>query len=332
MATFMVSMGTMGITANASEVEKDKRGKPLILDMDFGSDVDDACALRLAVNSHLADEVSLKAVTFSVLGASDENIIAADGMLDYQGVHDIPFGRCSVDVYDTSPYWEVLTQYSDKEYTVEDAVKLWRKIISTSETTVDICTTGYLMNLTEFCKSQPDEISDKSGLELLNTKVGDVYITGGAWESGLDNNFFFYEEAKQSLAWLLENVDKELIFVSSDVGGPVQCGKEVVQEDRSDALSQALITWGTDTGRAAWDPMATYISILGKDKETLNKSNLDIMNVDMTFDGNSGVNTFIINKQGKHKRVYRLSNDMKYYSRILDSRCLKGYSKLATEG
>ena len=86
-----------------------------------------------------------------------------------------------MDVYDTSPYWEVLTQYSDKEYTVEDAVKLWRKIISTSETTVDICTTGYYVTafkLTSSAKceftanlnaqasstSEPKSISNISGL------------------------------------------------------------------------------------------------------------------------------------------------------------------------
>lgn len=303
------------------ENTQDRLEKPVILDMDFGSDVDDACALRVAGALHLRGIIDLKAVTLSVLGENDLNIKATNGLMESQGLNGIPIGKSTVQIYDTSPYWQVLADCSTTSYEVYDSVKLWRKIISESDRPVDICTTGYLGNLAEFCKSQPDEISNKTGLELLESNVGNVYITGGTWTEGIDNNFSFYEEARESMNWLMENVDKSFFFITNEVGGPFQCGGEIVSLDSSDPLSKALIAWGANYGRAAWDPMAMYICAVGNSEESLNNKNLLKMNIDVTYDKESGKNIFTENTEGKHCRIYRATEDLEAYREILDDLC-----------
>lgn len=326
--TFMTTLVVTGVKAqeqitfeNGFVVEEKREGKPVILDMDFGSDADDACALRVAGALHLRGDIELKAITSSVLGENDINLKAINGLLESQSLNGIPIGRSTVQIYDTSPYWETLANCSTTQYEVWDSVKLWRKIISESDRPVDICTTGYLGNLAEFCKSQPDEISNKTGLELLNTKVGNVYITGGTWTTGIDNNFSFYQESRESMAWLMENVDKSFFFITNEVGGPFLCGGEITNLDKDDPLSKALLAWGTDCGRAAWDPMAMYICAIGNSEEILNNNNLLKMNIDVTYDESTGKNQFTENIDGKHCRIYRASDNLEIYRQILDDLC-----------
>lgn len=304
------------------EETQERMDKPVILDMDFGSDVDDACALRLAGTMHLKGNIELKAVTSSVLGEGDLNLSAINGLLESQKLNGIPIGKSTVPIYDISPYWETLSNYSTTSFDVYDSVKLWRKIISESDRPVDICTTGYLGNLAEFCKSQPDEISDKTGLELLYNNVGNVYITGGTWTTGFDNNFWFYKEARDAFSWIVENVDKQLIFITNDVGGPILCGGDAIQSNPEDPLSKALLAWGANNGRAAWDPMAMYICAIGNSEYQLNQSALIITRMDIQFNRETGENLFIENEQGKHMRVYRASEHKEYYRQILDELCV----------
>lgn len=285
--------------------------KKLILDMDFSTDVDDACALRLAINLHNIVDLELKAVTLCVNGENDVNLRAVDGMLDYSGIN-IPIGRGSIYFEDTSPYWDVLAEYSDNIYQDYDSVKLWRKIISENEK-VNILTTGYLTNLKAFCESVPDEYSGLTGMELLEQKVENVYIVGGVYPSGMDNNFAYREYAIKSAEWISKNVKKPLIFITTDVGGPLICGAKIQETNPNDPLSKALFAFGTSNGRAAWDPMGVYLATYGiTEGFGLQKINMDISN---------GTNFISLSEVGTHYRIYRTSDDLVLYTNKLENLC-----------
>ena len=81
--------------------------KPLILDVDFSTDVDDVCAVRMATALDDQGVIDLKCVGYSVRGKN--NLQAMRGMLLHDGKGDIPIGRSSVDIPDTSPYWDLKT-------------------------------------------------------------------------------------------------------------------------------------------------------------------------------------------------------------------------------
>lgn len=136
-----------------SEDKVDRAGKPVILDTDIGGDVDDACAVRIAGALDLAGVIDLKAVTMSANECNDMDIKGTDGLLKTQGITDVLYGKCETQIKTQSSYLDGLAKYSDDNYEIYDSVKLWRKIIAESDRPVDICTTGYMMNLANFCKS-----------------------------------------------------------------------------------------------------------------------------------------------------------------------------------
>ncbi|MBQ5875990.1 MAG: hypothetical protein IIW60_08995, partial [Alistipes sp.] len=129
--------------------------KPLILDVDFSTDVDDVCAVRIATALDDQGVIDLKCVGYSVRG--ENNLQAMRGMLLHEGKDDVPIGRSSVDIPDTSPYWSLMTRHDDGKGEVMDAVKLYRKILAESKRRVDIITTGYVTNIELLLKSEPDE-------------------------------------------------------------------------------------------------------------------------------------------------------------------------------
>lgn len=301
---------------------EERTQKPVILDMDFSSDVDDVCALRVAANADAIGEISLKAVTLSVKEQNDLNIKAVDGILKYQGFKNILYGTLSQPVYDESPYWNVLAGYSDGDYVTDTAVNVWRKVISESDRRVDIITTGYLMNFVDFCKSEPDEVSELSGMEMLNERVGNVYIVGGSWTDGYDNNFFFYEEARRSVQWILDNVNRPLFFIDNKVGGPVLCGAKLEHEYPDDPVSKALMAFGTDYGRAAWDPFSMYICAYVDNKEQLEELGLGIMPINFGFDITTGENHWSEAESSNFYRIHRINEDLQYYADMLDNYCI----------
>ena len=311
----------MGFTSLASEVppislpvqETPQIPKPLILDMDFCTDVDDACALRVAATLHKMGKIDLKAVCLCVTGGN--NLAAANGLLEHDGVHNIPIGRSSQDIPDTSPYWGILSQYSSNLQVI-DSVKLYRYIISTSPTPVTIVTTGYVTNLADFMKSQPDEISPKTGLELVRDNVAEIYIQGGGYPEGLDNNFFYEEEARAALDTILQICTKPLYFIQANTGGPVTCGADLQEnaEYKNDPVTKALEAFGTSNVRAAWDPMAVWIA----SSNNLAECGVAAARTDIKFNKYTGANKFVDSPTGAHYRVYRTSDNLKWYSNRLD--------------
>ena len=296
--------------------------KPVILDMDFGSDVDDACALRIAANADIIGDISLKAVTMSVYADNELNIRAADGMLDYQGLKNVDYGYTTCGTYDESKYWDTLAQYSDGQYKLDTAVRVWRKVIAQSNRKVDIITTGYLMNLCDFCQSGPDDISDLTGMEMLNDYVGNIYIVGGSWTDGYDNNFYAVDKSKESVDWVLKNVTRPLFFISNEAGGVINVGGMVTREYPDDPLSKALLAFGTDYGRAGWDPFAMYVCVYGDSVEQLESKGLGIMPINFGFDVDTGENHWSEAEESNFYRIYRVSDDLGYYQDLLDRCCL----------
>ena len=303
------------------ELTNTRMGKPLILDMDFCTDVDDAAALRVAIALEDLGFIDLKAVSLCVKAPDNVNLQAANGMLNYYGKGDTPMGLSSRDIPDTSPYWDTLRKWVSPDMQIVPAVKLWRYIIENATEPVDIVTTGYLTNLADFAKSEPDEFSDKTGFELLAEKVGNIYIQGGSYPSGMDNNFWVIWDAKESLDWVLKNINKPLFFISNDAGAPVNCGGWLCMKDveKKEHLTQAFAAWGSDYGRVAWDPMAVWIAGCMNNEVDLLQNGLALQRVNLLFDIVSGVNAFKdAPETGKYYRIYRTDNEYSKYEQILD--------------
>jgi hypothetical protein len=289
--------------------------KPLILDVDFSTDVDDVCAVRIATALDDQGVIDLKCVGYSVRGKN--NLQAMRGMLLHDGKSDIPIGRSSVDIPDTSPYWDLMTKYDDGKGEVMDAVSLYRKILAESKRRVDIITTGYVTNIELLLKSEADEYSPLSGEELIKQKCGQLYIVGGVYPEGYDNNFFFAKPARAAIDYVNRNWPFPIVYFLAQVGGPMICGAglQAIDRENKDIVSQALTAFGTSTGRYAWDPYGVWCAAYtcGEVTQTgLRRADLEIRVSD-------GYNIFHDNPSGRHYINYRLCDDDKYYNSTMYS-------------
>ena len=302
-------------------LNKDKN--PFIIDLDFSTDVDDVCAVRVADSLDKQGVIDLKAMMLCVDG---ENIVEAmDGLLDYDNMDNVSIGKSSknLDIVDTSPYWDTLSMYNsaDTKREVEDSVKLYRQILDRSLNKVTIVTTGYVTNIAELLKSEPDEISRKTGAELVRDKVKAIYITGGAYPEGYDNNFFFLPEARDSIIYTLENCEAPIYLISSNNGAPFTCGGKLqaLDTERNDPVSRALDATGFSDGRAAWDPFSVWVAACGFEQTRTYTEKVNI-----TIRPEDGYNIFEQTDTGKLYRVQRVDDNFDWYKTELDELTLIG--------
>lgn len=299
---------------------------PYILDVDMSTDVDDVCAVRIMLQYHKDKKIDLEAITYCIAG--DQNLEALNGMLRYEDIEDVEIGKSSVDIPDVSPYWEMLASYNDTDIEPEDAVTLYRKILTTKEN-INIVTTGYLTNLEMLLKSGPDEISDKTGVELIRENCRQLYVTGGVDESGYDNNFSYNQEAIEAAEYVIENWPGTIIFFPSNTGGQLVCGDELQRVDQqgTDPVTKSLRAFGTEHGRTAWDPFAVWCAANNLNEEC----QVYLESVDILIEPD-GKNHFIHTESGNHYIVNLAESNLSYYNSKLNQIIMKGYRERKTEG
>jgi hypothetical protein len=291
-------------------------GSPYIIDLDFSTDVDDACAIRVATTLDKQGIIDLKAMMLCVSG--ENNVKALNGLLNYDGYGSLPIGTDALGIYDESPYWDILSAYSvgDGNINVQGSVSLYRKILAESNDKVTIVTTGYLTNIAELLKSQPDDYSDKNGIELVRDKVRAIYVTGGAYPSGWENNLAYNRQAIDATVYTVNNCEAPLVFVTSNNGAPFTCGGLLQQTDteRNDPLSKALDAFGVSDGRAAWDPFTVWVSAI-----PLESSHMNIERCTLNINADTGENEFITDENGNVQRMNRVDNNYTWYREQLDA-------------
>lgn len=291
-------------------------GGNIIIDLDFSTDVDDVCAVRMATSLDKMEKINLQGVMLCVTG--ENNVSAMYGLLSHDGYGDTPIGISAYDIPDTSPYWNTLAGYGDvSQATVRESIRLYREILSNNEDDEKsiIVTTGYVSNIHALMLSESDDISDKTGKELLEEKVSAIYLTGGTYPEGYDNNFFYNKEARDGLSYLLNNCEVPLIFVTNDNGGPIKCGGEIQNNIKyiDDPVRKSLEAWGTSDGRASWDPMTVWFASLSEEdtRTTYDK-------IDMNFEVETGLDRITENEDGKYYRIHRIDDNYEWYKEQLD--------------
>ncbi len=246
---------------------------PIILDMDFCTDVDDAVAVRMATTLDSMDVCSLMAVGLCITpnDGSDRNLRAVHGLLEYDGFGSIPIGKAHVEEPDTSPYWDVCAEYSTTEFSTKDSVELYKDILKSCYNKVTIVTTGYLTNIQYL-------LEDSDGFALVRDNCERIVVTGGTFPSGRDNNFSYTAKAASAIKYVEEHCPVQIVYVPNDVGGKFTAGGLIQDLQPSDVLSRALSAFGTQDGRAAWDPTAVFIAAVPDEV-----SNFEYIPIDAEF-------------------------------------------------
>jgi inosine-uridine nucleoside N-ribohydrolase len=259
---------------NCTNQTVNKKSEPvrIIFDTDLGPDYDDAGAL--AFLHAMAD--SGKTIILATVSSNKNELVAPsiNVINTYFGRSELPIGapkNAGVDL-GSSQHWadSIVAKYPHTiESTSEanDAVSVYRRILCREpDNSVTIVTVGFLSNLNNLLKSQPDSLSQMNGLELITKKVKLLVSMAGKFPEGKEFNIYMDSTASK---YVFENWPGEVIFTGFEIGWDIRTGLRLIQSPVHNSpikdvfrISIPLSAEDKD-GRMSWDETAVLIAVYG---------------------------------------------------------------------
>jgi inosine-uridine nucleoside N-ribohydrolase len=246
----------------------------IIFDSDLGPDYDDVGAL--AFLHAMAD--SGKAEILATLSSNKHELVAPsiEVINTWFGRPGLPLGAPkSPGVNINSPYHWADTLVARYSHTVKstddvrDAVEVYRKILSAQpDSSVTIVTVGFLTNLSNLLKSEPDNISPLTGRDLVSKKVGMLVSMAGRFPEGKEFNVYLDSTAS---AFVFTNWPGKITFTGWEIGSKILTGLRLIKSDITnspvkDVFSISIPMSEEDrNGRMSWDETAVLIGVCGTD-------------------------------------------------------------------
>ena len=244
--------------------------KNIILDTDIGGDCDDVLALAYTVQAQNMGLCKLSGVTYcSILPNVPDYIRVIIGQYSND---DIPVGV--INNFDENYYTSnkdyyaggVLAKFpvtSDAKY--EDAVRLLRRLLAEADGKVTVAAIGPLPNIANLLKSQPDDISPLSGIELVREKVDEFAFMLGDFRTDKDRhaewNVIMDIPGAQ---YAMDMAPVPVVLLPYEVGLGMITGAKMVQRDGDTTpASLSYILHGSAEGRHSWDPATMIYAIKG---------------------------------------------------------------------
>lgn len=257
--------------SNHSAVKNIKPVK-IIFDTDMGPDYDDVGAL--AFLHAMAD--SGKAEILATVASNKHELVAPsiNVINTYFGRSELPVGAPKTEGVNlgSSQHWadSIVAKYPHSVKStsdVPDAVSIYRKILSSeADHSVTIVTVGFLTNLNNLLKSQPDNISPLTGKELVINKVKRLVSMAGGFPKGREFNIDMDSTASK---YVYENWPGEVIFTGFEIGAAIHTGLKLINSDIQNSpvkdvfrISIPLAAEDKE-GRMSWDETAVLIGVYG---------------------------------------------------------------------
>jgi inosine-uridine nucleoside N-ribohydrolase len=277
----------------------------IIFDTDMGPDYDDVGAL--AFLHAMAD--SGKAEILATIASNKNELVvpSIDVINTYFGRPELQTGspKTAGANMGAAQHWpdSIVAKYPHKiKSTSEapDAVSVYRKILNAQpDKSVTLVTVGFLTNLNNLLKSQPDGISNLSGRELVEKKVKKLVSMAGWFPKGREFNIFIDSASSK---YVFENWPGEIVFTGFEIGKEIKTGMKLVASGIKnspvrDVFRISLPLSEEDKfGRMSWDETAVLIAVYGTERffNTVRGT------IKVSADGS---NTWEDNPAGKHSYV-----------------------------
>lgn len=287
--------------------------KNIILGTDWWTDCDDAVAVRLLANAHKNGEIKLSGICMD--GCMEYSVRSLSAFMTDMGLGDIPIGidTEATDFTGHGKYQESVSRYPSVLYEnseAENAVSLYRRLLSESEGKTDIIEIGFMQVLAQLLDSPPDEYSPLSGMELVKQKVGTLYAMAGKWdeEKGKEHNFCNNRRSILGGIKVCNEWCTPIVFLGWEAGHSVITGGGL---DKDDLLYVLMKAHGSENGRSSWDPMTALLAI----SENPESAGYRTVRGKASLDG-EGANTFISDENGNHVYVVKTKDDGWYERKI----------------
>jgi inosine-uridine nucleoside N-ribohydrolase len=251
----------------------DKKIK-IIFDTDMGPDYDDVGALAFLHAMADSGKVEILATVASnkhELVAPSINVINT-----YFGRSGLPVGAPKTAGVDlgSSQHWadSIVAKYPHTIKTTSEsanAVDIYRKILASQpDKSVTIVTVGFLTNLNNLLKSEPDGNSPFSGKELVIRKVSRLVSMAGKFPEGKEFNV---DMDSVSSKFVYENWPGEVIFTGFEIGSQIHTGLKLIKSDIKNSPVKDVfrisipLSEEDKNGRMSWDETAVLIGVYGTD-------------------------------------------------------------------
>ncbi|MFA5820193.1 MAG: nucleoside hydrolase [Bacteroidales bacterium] len=298
---FLIAIFLFWGCTNHTSKNKDKPVK-IIFDTDLGPDYDDVGAL--AFLHAMAD--SGKVEILATVSSNKHELVAPSIEIinTYFGRPGLAIGapKKSGVTLGSSQHWadSIVAKYPhiiNSTNEVTDAVDVYRKILNEQpDKSVTIVTIGFLTNLNNLLKSQPDNISPLTGKELVIKKVKSLVSMAGRFPAGREFNIYMDTAASE---YVYINWPGEIIFTGFEIGWEIRTGLKLIKSEVKNSpvkdvfrISIPLSAEDKD-GRMSWDETAVLIGVYGTEGFFDTVRGKVIVNPD-------GSNTWENNTEGKH--------------------------------
>jgi inosine-uridine nucleoside N-ribohydrolase len=244
----------------------------IIFDTDLGPDYDDVGAL--AFLNAMAD--SGKVEILATLSCNKNSLVAPSIEIinTYFGREHLPVGapKTAGVSLGSSQHWadSLVAKYSHSISSTDDvgdAVTSYRKILSLQpDNSVTIVTTGFLTNLANLLKSDPDKYSTLRGRELVIKKVKCLVSMAGKFPEGREFNLYMDSLSSE---YVSENWPGKIIFTGFETGVRILTGLRLIKMDLNnspvkDVYEISMHQSAEDSnGRKSWDQTAVLIATYG---------------------------------------------------------------------
>ena len=291
--------------------------RKLILGTDWWTDCDDAVALRLIARAVKADKIQLLGV--GINACMECSVASLKSFFISEGLENVPIG---IDINATDfggnpPYQRRLADRLSQSVTnadAEDAVRLYRKILAADDDgKIEIVEIGYLQVIAALLVSQGDDISPKTGLELVSEKVSKFWVMAGKWDADgeKENNFCRNFRSRVAGNVFCKLCPVPITFLGWEIGYGVLSGGNL---NKDDILYQVLKDHGSSNGRHSWDPMLVLMALCGDEEDAGYKTVLGTASVD----AETGANYFVKSSEGRHRFVIK-KHENSYYEKKINS-------------
>lgn len=283
--------------------------KHFILDTDVGSDCDDMMAIAYFLAKNKTENINLDAITYSF--TSPYGPAAIKALCRSLGQKNMEVGiREDVDVENKGDQYSksVAVQFAlkDEFKTCENAVTVLRRRLAGSEKKITLVGVGLFTNFSALLDSEPDEFSDKTGVELVADKCERFICMAGCF-SDEDKYKTQRDTGKRHSEWniicdlksarnFIKKCPVPVVFLPYEVGYGMITGKKAVAElTDTTPLTLSFIKFpNAKNGRDSWDP-ATVCYAINPDSGLFLSSKPGEILIDET-----GITTFIENAEKQH--------------------------------
>ncbi|MDB5118856.1 MAG: nucleoside hydrolase [Sphingobacteriales bacterium] len=255
-----------------------KKPVSIIFDTDIGPDYDDVGAI--AMLHAFADNNECK-ILATVASNQHKRIGALLSLFNtYFNRPDVPVGvvRGKAVNLEAVQKWDsiIVDKYPHSikmNDEAEDAVTLYRRILSKQpDKSVTIVTVGFLTNMANLLKSQPDDYSPLNGKDLIAKKVKHLVSMAGRFNNEMSTfKEFNVERDAAASKNVFDNWNTPIIFTGWEIGSKVFTGIPLIKSDISNSPVKEVfeISIPKDpadkNGRMSWDETAVLIAVRGYD-------------------------------------------------------------------